>query len=583
VRQYFSMGRSAPPPATIFAPPLPSALAARGNLKTSDLPLRNFFSPGVNKNGGERELLPTPPDSAPPSFTRSPDSISASDNAPTPSSTTVEYEDVVEEVEGEDEEIPFEAVETASDISRTYGRSMSRANGSDVSYHSRNNSRNASRNTSRSTTRSNTHEGVRSTTPRGGVGTVWQSQRSLSSQGRDRSMSSQGRDRSMSSQGRDRSMSSQGRDGTAFDERGMPYVQSAVSDDARELALENRSLQQRISALQRIERDLLAENQNQAHQMASLRSHHEARRQRTKEQYREREKLFQARIQELEGRLAQQEQEILRQRKTSPRGGSLVSDGEITEWFTTRTGAWHIWADEFAHVDPKRLRSGLLPAQMLELCESVKSFVHLHDGGLPEELLASNGDDGVTAARVLLHGMLANFIVEETLQSPFWIFEALSLTPNDLESPAVVIANSPTGSRLEVALWSAVAPPRAARLPSKGTMVVGEAPNGRSLPPAATSLPSLTLNTNFAPAIPTLPLPGRKDMESLHHLLSNGTSLSSLICLYVHSLTSIFYSSTERPRNACLACTNSPDALRRRPEPGVCEPQRRGTTAPRRL
>ncbi|KAK0619631.1 hypothetical protein B0T14DRAFT_392136, partial [Immersiella caudata] len=235
----------------------------------------------------------------------------------------------------------------------------------------------------------------------------------------------------------------------------------------RDLVAENTGLQQRIAALQRTERDLLTENQKQARYITSLQSQYESQLQ--------------------------------------------------------KTGAWQDWADDFAHSDPSRLRSGLLPVQLDELCESVESFIQLEDGGLPDELVNSE-DDGVNASQVLLHGMLANFIVEETLQSPFWIFDVLSTAPSDLESPLVSCPNSPIGFRMELAPWSAVAPPRSARLPPKSTMVVKEPLSARRLqtPRTPASAIPLSLNTNCPPVAPAQQLPGRKEMESLHQLLSNG-------------------------------------------------------------
>jgi hypothetical protein len=291
--------------------------------------------------------------------------------------------------------------------------------------------------------------------------------------------------------------------------------------------MENTSLQQRIAALQRVERDLLAENHEMVNQMTSLKRHHEARRKRWRDQFQEREKAFHARIQALEDRILRQDEELQRQRRTSPSSVPLISDDEIVEWFSARTRAWEEWADEFAHQDPKRLQSGLLPVQTIELCESVKSFIQLYDDGLPEELVNSDGDGGVKASQILLHGMLANFIIEETLQSPFWVFDVLSASGNDLESPSVVHANSPIGFRVELALWSSVAPPRSARLPPKSAMLVKEPLSARRLPPPATAVPSLTLHTAGLSGPPPPEFPRKKEMENFYQLLSNGMCGSS--------------------------------------------------------
>ncbi|KAK4039879.1 hypothetical protein C8A01DRAFT_16192 [Parachaetomium inaequale] len=229
-----------------------------------------------------------------------------------------------------------------------------------------------------------------------------------------------------------------------------------------ELVKENRSLHQRIAALQRTETDLLNENQDLARKLSSTQKRYETRRQHWKEELAKWETVFEARIKDLESRLAEQEEELARIALDRSRETGL-NDTAITSWFAAKETAWREWVDDFAHQDPNRVQSGLHPLQLRELCEGVKDFVRLTDKGeLPEELLAPPDNDGVRTARLLLHGMLANFIVSETLESPFWVFDVISTNPHELESPSVPRLNSmsPVGFRMDLAMWNfSIAPP----------------------------------------------------------------------------------------------------------------------------
>jgi len=128
-------------------------------------------------------------------------------------------------------------------------------------------------------------------------------------------------------------------------------------------------------------------------------------------------------------------------------------DTDISAWFASSGNSWYEWAEDFAHMNPSRI-AALSATQQHELCNGVKSFVRLtSDGKLPPELLsAGNGASGSGGsistpmtplfpgepsapsarpshtARLLLHGMLSNYVVTEILASPFWVFSALPKT-----------------------------------------------------------------------------------------------------------------------------------------------------------
>lgn len=307
-------------------------------------------------------------------------------------------------------------------------------------------------------------------------------------------------------------------------------TQDPPADPAKELLIENCSLQQRIAALQRVERDMLNENHGLVQQFASFKQHYETRRRQWKNDLREREKAYEARIKELEERVARQDEELLQAGAIRSKSESSMSNTEISAWFTTRTSAWQTWAEEFAHGDSDRIQSGLHPLQLSEVCESVKSFIRLTDDGkLPDELTSSpNGENRVKTVHVLLHGMLVHFVISEIFRSPFWVFAALSASGLELESPSVLRANSmsPIGFRMDLAMWNNVAPPRpgsagllqpvtARRLPEPGS--------GRRLPALATApVPSLSLNTTGLTSTSNEGTPKESDMDNFYQLLSDG-------------------------------------------------------------
>ncbi|AEO63694.1 uncharacterized protein THITE_2109227 [Thermothielavioides terrestris NRRL 8126] len=416
------MARS-PPPAAINVPMAALTASTTASKHSSDLPLRSYPSPPesiADPGPGRRATssLPAPP----------PD---------TPSSIVAEYGD------GTRDKVPSAAV-IAEGVVKAYSRSRSRS-GASSQGHGR------VRGASRSST----------PTPR-------------RSPSEDRSRSLQRKE----PQRREPSPATQ-----ALNDKVQRFLNSmSPSNDAEELVKENRSLHQRIAALQRTERDLLNDNQDLARRLSAAQKRHDAQRQKWKEALLNREKVFEARIKDLESRLARQEEELLRVALDRSQETAL-SDAAIAAWLASRASSWRQWVDDFAHRDPNRIHSGLHPLQLRELCDGVKHFVRLTDSGeLPEDLLTPAGSDGLRAAKLLLHGMLANFIMSETLASPFWVFDVVSPDALDLESPSMPRLNSlsPVGFRMDLAMWnSSVSLPRDVRspLPLDGR---GEWPPGRT-------------------------------------------------------------------------------------------------------
>ncbi|KAK5659931.1 hypothetical protein OQA88_13396 [Cercophora sp. LCS_1] len=318
------MGRTSPPAAIIAPPPL--ALETTES-KPSDLPLRNFTVSTENKTPPTPTMPLTPPDDVsltPLSTLETSRTLDNDDEPPTPSSTIVEFDEGEEQTVEADEPVGI----LAENIARSFGRSRSM---SGQSNHLR--------------------EASRSNTPK-------PTGRSSRSRTRADSPRHHARDNS-TSESVSRYLRNQA--------RGPP------SDPTRELVQENTSLHQRIAGLQRSERDLLLENQELNRQLTSFRNLHESRRKKWREQHRDRERAYQARIQELEAGIAQQDMERKRQAVVASERAHLLTDADLISWFTIRSTAWQSWADDYAHLDPKRVQSGLHPIQMLELCEGVNS------------------------------------------------------------------------------------------------------------------------------------------------------------------------------------------------------------------
>lgn len=268
------------------------------------------------------------------------------------------------------------------------------------------------------------------------------------------------------------------------------------SDQDKVLKMENRGLYQRVAALQCVERELLAETQVLSRQLAADRQHHNARRQHYRDELRKKEvqvRALEAKIRLLEGTLA-------------PKLDPLLADDEIASWFENHDTAWHAWAEEYGHRDPERLTTGLHPMQLSELHEGVCDFIQFTDEGkLPLDLWTG----GIDAVRTLLHGMLAHFICNEAFASPFWVFDATSI--GVLESPATLpsMKGSLTPAfRADFGLFSDISPMRP-------NMATSGSPH---YPP--------TLITSMIPplggASSSLGLPGRREMDHMYHMLSQG-------------------------------------------------------------
>ncbi|KAK4680550.1 hypothetical protein QC764_213580 [Podospora pseudoanserina] len=222
-------------------------------------------------------------------------------------------------------------------------------------------------------------------------------------------------------------------------------------DSLSDLTAENKSLYQRVAALQLTERELLAENQNLIRQVATL-NHQLAAAveelEASKQQqgihnqhwhrlFAEKEDQYQSRIHELGTQLVELSSTHPNPKKSRP----LASNDEIATWFTDQDAAWRAWARVYGHRDPSRLVDGLHPAQLQEICAEVRGFVQLTNlERLPGAILHG----GKEAAHTLLQAMLANFFCDEVLESPYWVFKATSL--GTLESPSASLPPHALGS-----------------------------------------------------------------------------------------------------------------------------------------
>lgn len=466
------MGRTSPPAAIVA----PTAKAITLNeFKSSDLPLRNFASSLYDTLGSDGLQSSTPENTPGLSELETPNSL-ADDLVPTPSSTMVEFDDDGRKDDGQP------AMIMAAKVSQAYLRSRSTSGNSDTySAGWTSTAHRSAGRKSRSTTR----------TP-------------LS-----RTMADDSSSRATSRELVDRYL------------QGLPNI-----DPIKQLSLENTSLHQRIAGLQRVERDLLGENHALVSQMASTKRQNDLQRQKWRDDFRGREKAYKARIEALEERLALQDRELAQHATNRAREERQISDEEVKDWFTKRSCAWQAWVEDFVHRDPERIQSGIHPVQLLELCESVKSFVTLTDDGLPEELLEGDSATGVKAGHILLHAMLANFLISETIESPGWIFAALASSSNELESPSVINEDSmsPIGFRMDLAMWNNVAPPRSARFPPMSARILPDPPKSARQLPTMSTTPSLSLNTTgLAGSSNQGNAPSRAVMETFFRLLGNGT------------------------------------------------------------
>ncbi|KAK0629464.1 hypothetical protein B0T17DRAFT_487861 [Bombardia bombarda] len=302
---------------------------------------------------------------------------------------------------------------------------------------------------------------------------------------------------------------------------------SVSSESDNELLLENRSLYERVAALQRTERDLLAENQDLERQFGLLKQNDDARQRQLREEFREREKTLEAHIRKLRKQIHQQEEQMTRiaieqSKELTP----LLSDDQIVSWFDDQNMAWHIWAKDFAHKSPNRLKAGgsLHPLQLRELCGGIKEFVRLQDdGGLPEELLTG----GAGMVQVLLHAMLVNFIFTETLASPFWVFNAMSL--GTLESPFLPPNTSTPLDLAQLKHKDVAASLRTTFFPPRSP---GTTSHNSLFPPP------LHVNTSLASSLALesadLVLPTRVMMENLHRLFLKAQEDSADLGITAH-------------------------------------------------
>lgn len=292
------------------------------------------------------------------------------------------------------------------------------------------------------------------------------------------------------------------------DERINRFLHSMAQQSAQgpegELVQENRSLYQRIAALQRTERELLAENQELTRKFTTLKQHHDCRARQWSEGLQRKETGYAARIREMS-------EQLLDLPHTLP---AILSNEQISSWFDDQDAAWNSWSRAFGHHDPERLSNGLHPLQLQEICDNVKGFVRMTDGGsLPPELVHG----GKEAIHTLLNGMLANFICTEILASPLWVFDAISLST--LESPSTITSNPlpglpVIGFRMDKSAFSEVAPLRPGRCPTPRSP--------QFPPPLITSMmpPALGTGASF------LRLPGKADVEHLIHMLTDGMFLA---------------------------------------------------------
>lgn len=287
-------------------------------------------------------------------------------------------------------------------------------------------------------------------------------------------------------------------------------IQQQPSGPDKELLLENRGLYQRVAALQRTERDLLAENQELLRQFNQLKQHHDVRRKQWRDQLRQREREYEARIHELEDHMLQLA--IANPTRVAP----IQTDKDIIHWFAEQEHARRVWSQDYAHRDANRLCEGLHPVQLAELCEGVKEFVKLNeDKTLPEELPTNSSE----TTQLLLQGMLADFISTEILASPFWVFTAISA--GTLESPSVPHPGTgpiATSFRMDLSLFNGIAPMRPIYAPTPGSPHFPPPLITAMLPPA------------LGNAASGLGLPTKTETENLYHMLLSGMSfLSSLI------------------------------------------------------
>ncbi|KAK0672349.1 hypothetical protein QBC41DRAFT_243451 [Cercophora samala] len=295
-------------------------------------------------------------------------------------------------------------------------------------------------------------------------------------------------------------------------------------DSVGNLTAENKSLYQRVAALQLTERELLAENQKLIRQVAAL-NHQlgvaleelEASKHQQEVYNHYWRKLFTESEDKYETRIHELGAQVVELSSTHPnikQFKSLVSNDEIATWFTDQDAAWRAWARAYGHQDPNRLVAGLHPAQLQEICAESRSFVQLTN---VEKLPVAILHGGKEAAHTLLQAMLANFFCAEILGSPYWVFAATSL--DTLESPVLslhpkALGSGRTGSRVDTNVFG-----------GGGNDIAGT--RGNTSYPIQNRhdlVPPLMISTKSPPgagSVSILGLPQKSDMERLQFLLQD--------------------------------------------------------------
>lgn len=330
-------------------------------------------------------------------------------------------------------------------------------------------------------------------------------------------------------------------------------ITESAGDVNNNLVQENRGLQQRVVALER----------NEHHLMTSLKENQAAQRQQLEDEFQAKQEALDARIKDLERQVAEKEGRISQLTaqvvKSTATVTASITDADIASWYETRSNSWSAWVDEFAHDSPNRMVE-LHPLQQQEVNEGVQNFIRLADDGrLPPPLAAGfrGSASSLNTTRLLLLGMLTDFIVTETLESPFWIFSALSKQGFDVESPMMQGSRgseahmSPMAFRLDLASFENNGAP--APLPSP--FIVPPAPttarsismlSPRHAPPVFTPLSSLSINTKGLSL--QYNLPTKPDMEDLETLLTRSK------CAYSpasHASANLLPAAQQKDGDAC--------------------------------
>ncbi|KAM7202613.1 hypothetical protein V8F20_004402 [Naviculisporaceae sp. PSN 640] len=201
-----------------------------------------------------------------------------------------------------------------------------------------------------------------------------------------------------------------------------------------DLIRDNVRLQKKVASLQETEKCLKRRNRDLSEYLASLRKEDEASQRAWEEETKAMVSAFQARLNELE-ELATRQKGRLQAMKNSQRTTSTkeqhpkiqaLTIAEIRKWFTARGSIWYGWAEDYAHIDANRLDN-------VQLCSAVSLFTRLGDDGkLRPELFTNNR---INPVQVLLQGMLTNFIINEIIISPLWIFAALNVNRAEFITP----------------------------------------------------------------------------------------------------------------------------------------------------